>query len=1065
MSVTPPTQFDQEYQKLNPPQRQAVDTIEGPVMVIAGAGTGKTQTIALRIGNILKRTQISPSNILCLTFTDSAALNMRQRLLSLIGPASYGVRICTFHAFCNSVIKDNPQYFLFSKIESTPQNDASQIHTIRKIIDQLPSTSQLKNLNYTYFYQKDIIRSLKTLKKENISPDRLSELIQLATDFVGLSLPLAKKLTGIRASAKAQKQLVSLIFEHSQNPKLHPLYRSRLDLYLKLFQSKEISLSQLKKSIVDFVDKTAARLSKQNDLLFIYRAYQQTLLDQGLYDYEDMILWVIDAFGRYPELLSQYQEQYHYFFVDEFQDTNSSQYQILDLLIKNQNQPNIFAVGDDDQSIFRFQGASVENVFTFYQRFQNDIKLIILKNNYRSHQLILDSSSSVISQNQNRIAHYIKNIDKTLIASRAQDPDPINLFVASNPLEEAYHIASKIKTLIDQGVPPSEIAVLYRNNLDAYDLMPLLAAHQLKYLLADSTNVLEVFEIQQFLSLFEFIINPQDNFLLAKILSFRFLRLKSADLYTLYGYSKKTATPLIDLIFNQNLLTSLNLSKNTINKIKYFCRSLQKVSKISQNSPADFVFTFVLRRFGFLRWILRHKSLGLLNQLNALYSYLKQSLQSEKISLEQWIQNLKLMSENQLSISCQPLISDLSSSVRLMTVHKAKGLEFQHVFLYQVIEGKWDGAYGRDLISLPLGIVKTDITALVTDANLEEDRRLFYVALTRAKNQIYISYSLYNQSNRPQVPCRFINEIDQKLIEEDKSSPDSQSKSLFSFYTPRPAKLLSADLKGYLNHYLSTQYRFNVTHLNSYLKCPLCFFFKTILRLPQVKNKSLSFGTSVHGVLAYLHQVLISQNKLITKDKFLKVFEQNLYKENLSEKDMADLLAFGRQTLSDYYFRYSHEFNSRCLVEKDFKSYNVRLPRPLSSSTDSIPLTGKIDKLELLGGGTVNVVDYKTGKPDSKYLELSPDGDYFRQLVFYKILCRHAHGFNYQVSSGTIDFIQPNAKGQFVRKNFTLTNQDEARLIGQISDVYDKILSLQFAPTATCPDHDNLHFLSGKYFG
>ncbi|MCX6726760.1 MAG: ATP-dependent DNA helicase [Candidatus Shapirobacteria bacterium] len=1021
------TDFISEYKKLNPEQKLAVDTIDGPVMVIAGAGTGKTQTIALRIGKILTDTQTNPSNILCLTFTENAALNMRQRLLSLIGPASYGVRICTFHAFCNGIIKDNPQYFLFSKKESIPLNDVKQIQITRQLIDDLPGSSPLKNLNFSYFYQKDIIRSLTSLKKENITPDKFSGLIDLAVGFVKQATPVLEKLSAIRATPKAEVEVVNLIYQLSQVA--NPLYQSRLDLFLKLFQSGASTLSVLKKNVIDFVTKTSLNLPKLKDLLTIYRGYQQALIDQNLYDYDDMILWVINAFKTNPELLSQYQEQYQYILVDEFQDTNSSQYEIINSLIKDQELPNIFVVGDDDQSIYRFQGASVENVYSFYKQFETDLKIIVLKNNYRSHKLILDTSNQVISHNLNRITHYIDNLDKSLTTVSTFDPDPINLFTANSTLEESHHVAATIRKLIDTGTKPPEIAVLYRNNADITDLLPHLQRQKIKYLLSDAINILDTLEIQQLLTLFRYIFDPDNTGLYAQVLSFKFININSLTLYKIFHHQ---------------------INPDKLKSIRKFHKNLAYVSKIINNSPADEVFNEIIRRFGYLDYILAHSRFDVLKQLNALYSHLKSALQIEKITLAQWMANLSILIEDGLNLNSLPLLADQDVSIRLMTVHKAKGLEFEHVFLYKVLSGKWDSSTSRSLIKLPFGIVKTDLTALTADADLEEDRRLFYVALTRAKNQIYLSYSRFHDSGRQQLPSVFINEINPELIEEIKSTSDSETTALSSFFSSKLPQIASVNLKSYLNNYLTTQYRFNITHLNSYLRCPLCFFFKTILRLPQAKTKSLSFGTSVHGALAYLYQYHAPENK------FLEIFARNLQRENLTPRDLSDLLEAGKIILSEYYSHYQTEFNSKCLIEKDFKNYNVRL--------DGIPLTGKIDKMEILAKNFINVVDYKTGKPDSKYQELSPDGDYFRQLVFYKILCSHAHGFEYKVKSGTIDFIQPNAKGQYVRKNFDITIDAETKLTAQIKDIYKKILHLDFAPAADCPDPDHLHYLFDKYF-
>lgn len=1045
------TNFETEYQKLNLEQKLAVDTIEGPVMVIAGAGTGKTQTITLRIGKILKNTQTNPSSILCLTFTDSAALNMRTRLLKLIGPDAYSVRMCTFHAFCNSVIKDNPQYFLFSQKESIPLDDVKKIQIIRNLIESLPSTSSLKNINSLYFYQNEIARSIQNLKKENITPDKFKELITKASDFVKIASPFAQKLSKIRATPKAASEINSIVDELISQLNDNPLYQIKLNLYKNL----ETSLSDFKKNVKDLIGKTESQIPKQLDLLTLYIGYQQELTKQNLFDYEDMILWVINAFKNNRELLLDYQEKYQYLLVDEFQDSNNSQYEIINLLTQNQENPNIFVVGDDDQSIYRFQGASIENIFSFYQKYAPNIKVVPLRNNYRSHRLILETSNNVISKNENRITRYITNLDKSLVSTSDFDPDPINLFAASNSNEENFYVSNQIKKLIESGTHPDQIAVLFRNNADVNDLLPYLDQLKIKYLRSDSIDIFQSIEIQQLLSLFQYLSDPSNNEILGKILSFNFLDIKSDDLYKLYLHINKSKESLSEIIGDKNKLEEIKISKSSIIKLNNFYKRVGLVQKLLQNQPLTQTFNFIIRRFKFLPYILRHKNIETLKQLNTLYSNLKNSVVSEKLNLKQWIDGLLLLQENNLSLNSPPLIDDLENSIKLMTVHKSKGLEFEHVFLIKVLNGKWDNSSSRTLIKLPLGISKTDALQ-IDNKDIEEDRRLFYVALTRAKNQIYISYPKFNDSGKEQLHSVFINEIDEKLIQKISSDSQTEAESLRLFFTPTNPVLISSSLSAYIKNYLETSYKFNITHLNSYLKCPLCFFFKTILHLPQAKTRSLSFGTSVHGALSYLYTSLKNNKQLIPLEKFLDVFKQNLDQEQVDQKDYQDLLQHGQEILTKYYNYYQNEFTGNYFSERDFRLHGAHL--------NDIPITGKIDLIDVTDKNQANVIDFKTGKPDGKYKELSKDGDYFRQLVFYKILCQQSKSFNYQINQGTIDFIETNAKGQFERKTFDLTQDDVNNLTKLIIDTYQKISNLEFAPSETCDDPDHLHYLFDKYF-
>lgn len=1053
--------FLSEYKKLNEQQRQAVDAIEGPVMVIAGAGTGKTQTITIRIGKILSSpNQVNPNNILCLTFTENAALNMRSRLLSVIGPSAYGVRISTFHGFCNSVIRDNPEKFLFSPKESTAIDDIKQIQIIHQIIDSLPVNSSLKNINSPYYYQKDIIRSIQNLKRENITPDDFKTLIDHATDFVKTATPSVDSLSAVRASKNATPQIIGII-ESLLSQNLNILYQTRIKYYLDLFSQNQISLSVLKQEIKSFITKTQASLDKQKDLLAVYREYQEQLVKQNLFDFEDMILWVVNAFKNDKNLLADYQEKFQYILVDEFQDTNSAQMEVINLLIQSQEKPNIFVVGDDDQSIFRFQGAAVENIYTFYQKYQDQIKVIPLKNNYRSHRLILQSSECVIKNNQARISNFITNLDKTLIATKDYDPDPINLFVANSDTEENFYIAKKIKEILDNNASnpdfkPSEVAVLFRNNKDIQNLIPFLNQLQINYLRSDSIDILNNLYIQQLIDLLRYLDNPEDDVLLGKILSFRFLKINSLDLYHLFRFSRKNSLPLSQLIDDPEKLNSLEITKKTQLKLASFVKKVAQIQKDKENIPLTEIFLKVIKKFKYLKYILTHGDIVLLKQVDRLYSHLKTSLLVEQIDLRQWVTNISTLVENEISINSLPLVDNLDNSIRLMTVHKSKGLEFEHVFLIKVLSGHWDSSVSRSNIKLPLGIIKTDISSISLDKDIEEDRRLFYVALTRAKKQIYLSYTKFNESGREQLPSIFINEIDPSLIQKVASNFATEASALQNLFIPTLPKMLSFSLQDYLKNYLAHEYRFNITHLNSYLKCPLCFFFKTILKLPDKKNLPASFGTSVHASLSYLFNVFKDKKSLIRLEKFLSIFENNLQKQNISKPDFEFLLNKGKKTLTDYYQNYQNSFNGNCFTEHDFKFYNARL--------GDIPLTGKIDKIELLDGKNVNVVDFKTGKPDSKYQQLSPEGDYFRQLVFYKLLCQQSVGFPYLVKSGTIDFIEKDNRGFYKKVDFQITDQHVSELSKLITDTYQKILNLEFAPSPKCEDKDHLHYLFEKYF-
>ncbi|MBA4166001.1 MAG: UvrD-helicase domain-containing protein, partial [Chitinophagaceae bacterium] len=351
-------QFKQEYARLNDQQRLAVDKIEGPVMVIAGPGTGKTQILAARIGKILLDTDASPSNILCLTYTEAGALAMRRRLVHFIGSDAYKVNIYTFHAFCNDIIQENLS--LFEKNELDPISELEKIELLKALIDQFPKNHPLKRYRGDVYYEIRNLSSLfSTMKQEGWKPAQIvSSIDAYVADLPNRDGYVAKRAT-------------------------------------KDFKKGEIR--------TDKIEEEKERVSRLAAAVNEFEKFQVMMRARNRYDFDDMINWVIRAFEENPNLLLNYQERYHYILVDEYQDTSGTQNQLVRLLINYWEQPNIFVVGDDDQSIYRFQGANVENMEQFVTNYSDELFKVVLTNNYRSTQPILDISKTLISRNEERL--------------------------------------------------------------------------------------------------------------------------------------------------------------------------------------------------------------------------------------------------------------------------------------------------------------------------------------------------------------------------------------------------------------------------------------------------------------------------------------------------------------------------------------------------------------------------------------------------------------------------------------------------------------------------------------
>ena len=1028
------TKFDDEYQKLNPEQRLAVDTIDGPVMVIAGAGTGKTQTIALRIANILDKTDTNPSSILCLTYTDVAANNMRSRLLNIIGPDAYKIKICTFHSFCNDIIASNSQYFPFASSNLKAIDDLETIEIIKDIIDHLDNNSPLISWGDRYCYQKSILDCLHLTKRENIQKETLLNLIKYEETFFKNSADFIAQLVNVRATKNNYTQINKILddLENSQHISLN--LKSRL----QIIRSGNENLSLVKNEVRKFYQDFEKDIPKQYEFVKIFDLYQKELQKKSLYDYEDMILFVIEAFSKNQDLLLNFQEKYQYILVDEYQDTNSSQNKIIEMLGNYYDNPNIFVVGDDDQSIFRFQGASIENIYNFYKKY--DPQKIILKNNYRSHKLILESSESVIGHNKNRIANLIADIDKSLIANKNYDPDPINLTVLNSNIEEDYYLAQKISNLIKSGESPSEIAILLRKNRDSEELTKMLSAFGIKFFLPSDSNILKNPLIIQIIKLLEFINNPRSSVYAYHILASPFIKLNSLDLLKIL----KSKIKLSKLVFDQKEINNLQISEISKIKISKFGKKIAKTVVDLENYSPEKVFNKILKRFKILKYLLAKNDIETLNQVHAFYQLLKDTVTKKDLNLKEFLIRINLYIDNNLSVSSPSIAYESADSIKILTIHGAKGLEFDHVFIYRLLEDSWEKQRDFNKLKLPFGILSSEITKSIED-DYEEDRRLFYVALTRAKKQIYLSYSQYKENGKNQNASVFISEIDSKLIENIKFNDKENALKTYYQYTDITHDL-KPDISEYLKDYLANKYKFNVSHLNSYLRCPLCFYYKTILRIPQNKEKFSSFGTAIHEALSHFY-------KKESKSDVLKIFEQSLINERLSKSDFKWCREVGQKLLNEYCDQYQDLVKDNNDCEHNFISENIVY--------NNIPLTGKIDLIEKVENGKVNVVDFKTGNVDSKYKELSSTGDYYRQIVFYKLLLDLKNDPKLKFNQGFIDFVEKSkSKKIFIKKEINVTDEDLNNLKIQIEEVYKKILNLEFFEIGKdCKDKDHLHYL------
>lgn len=1005
--------FREEYEKLNEQQRKAVDTIEGPVMVIAGPGTGKTQILASRIGKILLETDALPENILCLTYTDAGVVAMRKRLLQFIGPDAYKVNIYTFHAFCNDVIQENLS--LFEKTSLDPISDLEKIQLFKELIDSLPKNHLLKRYRGdVYFEVKNLQALFSTMKREGWSP---------------------------------------LFINQKIDEYIHSLPEREEFIYKRKY--KEFNAGDLKK---DKIEEEKEKMEKLRAAVNEFDRFQQLMRKRNRYDFDDMINWVIRAFEENKNILADYQEKYQYILVDEYQDTSGTQNKLVELLISYWDKPNVFVVGDDDQSIYRFQGANVENMLQFADSYKNDLLTVVLTNNYRSTQPILDISKTLINRNEERLVKQIPNLSKELASSHPH----IRTFLHKPRIkeyetqrQEMAGIAKEVQRLINSGVAAGSIGIIYKENKYGEELGQYLKLLQIPVYTKRHLNILELPLAKKIILLLKYLASEHyipysGDEMLFEILHFDWFHIPPIEIaklsietsekkYTdntisfrrlLHDKAKEPAKDLFSSAFS----ASLKQASEVIEKL------IAKVPNITLQQ----LFENIIREAGVLRHIMqgddKHWQLQI---LTGLFEFIKEEThRNPSLSLQELINLIELMEKEEIPL---PLVqvSGTDKAVNLMTAHGSKGLEFEYVFFAGCNAAFWEkkrkpgGGY-----SLP----DTMFASQPKHKDDEELRRLFYVALTRAQLHLTISYSRFKNDGKELEPSMFIAEIldehDLNIIREI-IQPEEMSEFAVLYFGETEAPAIEKMEEEFISRLLE-KFVMNVTALNNYLRCPLEFYFKNLVRIPSPKNEATEFGSAVHYALEKLFRKMQDNQENIfpSKEEFIFDFEwyMNRHRENFTKEQFARRLEYGQEVLGNYYDKYIQSFNKIVAIERNIRNVVVK----------NVPLKGKLDKLEF-DGKSVNVVDYKTGDPDKAKERLKgpsekdPNGgDYWRQAIFYKLLVDNYEQKGWKAVSTEFDFIEPDKKKNYRREKVVITPEDITTVTEQIVSTWEKIQNREF---------------------
>lgn len=978
------TVFDKAYKTLNPEQKRAVEAIEGPVMVIAGPGTGKTQILALRIANILLKTDTAPGNILALTFTESGVYSMRRRLVDTIGAAAYKINIHTFHGFCNTIIGQFPDEFP-RIISANPATDIDQIQIVEKLLDA-QKFEIIRPYGDPAFYVRPILGAIRNLKRENIDAEGFVELV--------------------KQQQKNFKNIPDLVHEKGAHKgKMKGVY------------------TDLQKSI-----------EKNAELAKVYVGYEQELQTRKLYDYEDMILEAIRSMEKNPDFLLQLQEQYQYILADEHQDANASQNRVLELLSNFHTDPNLFIVGDEKQAIFRFQGANLDN-FLYFKKLYPSAIIISLKNNYRSTQTILDAAHSLIANNA--IKDESLRVTLEAKAKHALQSVPISLRDFSSADFELQYLKQDIEQKINAGITPSEIAVIYRDNKDAEPIVRMFQKAGIEYSIQSDQNVLNDEHIGKLISLFELVVHPGNEEFLARALYIDFLNIPTLDVFKLNTFAYRNKKSLYECLSSKELLQEAGV-KN-VSEIVALSEKIALWQSLVRNKNVVDVFEHIMNESGFLADIISLAgSLDSIAKLDRLFTEARRLIENKKnATLIDFVEYINTLKKYNVLIKAGVVGSE-QGGVRLMTAHRSKGLEFEYVYIVGAVDGKWGNKKEFNYFKLPL--------AEVTGDALEDERRLFYVALTRAKKAAFISSNKRSLDGKEQVPAQFVSELDPSLVSvvDTKESEATFAEHPEEKYTPVQDVGLRIDDKQYLQK-LFLEQGLSATALNKYLQCPWDYFFSNLIHIPEADSKPQLYGTAIHYALQTFFNAY-SLKEDISLEKFVSVFEDKLAHLPVSSNDFIELKEKGTKALTGYYKAHKGTW-SRDVRSEVFVS-GATLPFEVGGKNFLIPLRGKLDKIEFISDSEVAVVDYKTGKPKSRNELLgttkNATGDYFRQLVFYRLLLAGYENGNYNLKHAMIDFIEPDDKGNYHREQFEITDENLEELKSLMQKTAQEIYNFDF---------------------
>jgi DNA helicase-2/ATP-dependent DNA helicase PcrA len=863
-----------DEKKLNAEQLEAIQHTDGPLLIIAGAGTGKTTVVTERIKYLVSEGKAKPSEILGLTFTDKAAREMEERV-DITMPYGYTqMWISTFHAFCDRILRLealhvglDPKYNLATEAET--------IQFLRKNLFKF-ELKYFRPLGNPTKFIAGILQHFSRLKDEDVSP----------AEYLGWV-------------GKEDKSKIST---------------EEMEKYLELARA--------------------------------YQTYEELKTKEGIMDFGDLISNTLRLFREKVAVLKQYQDQFRYILVDEFQDTNYAQNQLAILLAGKK--ANLTVTGDDDQSIYRFRGAAVSNIIQFRKQFPQ-AKIVVLIKNYRSTQEILDRSYDLIQNNNPDRLEVKEKIDKKLVGQRKIRGEKLEFIQSSRVEDEAEKTGKKILELINNPDGPKydfkDFAVLVRANNHADPFLRAFSRAGIPYQFLGPGMLFRQPEVKDLIAYLKVLANFEDSVAMYRLLAMDIFEINPRDLAAISNFARMNNLSLFEACEQEEkIFLHPETRKRLSSLVKMIYRHLGLIKKETAGQILYYFLedTGLLKKMSDVRTLAEEKKAQNISKFfDKLRTYEVEHEDSSVFVVSDWI-------DLSLELGESPLAADFDwtqeNRVNILTVHSAKGLEFPVVFLANLVVNRFPTVERREQIPIPEDLIKEILPA--GDFHLEEERRLFYVGMTRARDHLFFTASnYYGEGKRERKISPFVVEaLGERAIEQSESQAiKDRQLSLLEWAKPEEKEAPST-----ISHTPISYLSFS--QIDTFNTCPLQYRYRFSQKIPVAPSAAQSFGDSIHKTLRDFYQKIGAGQKMILED-LLTLLDANWSSQGYSSKSHEEKMKKNGKAILTRFYKDADLSQRPIALEQSFV---IRM-------SPSLTIRGKIDRIDEKNG-QLEVIDYKTGK-------------------------------------------------------------------------------------------------------